>query len=189
MTRSPDNERDIIVMEVPIRARASRTMLVKGKDLPTRVMVGAPEIPGEIVFGILNRSLPQGSPVYDEACYLADGMVRLHAKPLQAGDQTSSSQAGATVGMGDLKKPLEISSPMIVAPLPPFPTAAWRVTTADLKALLVMPSAFNSFDVRDHVQKQVHAQFIVERIDSGSMVVASDPCMPGWPATVTPTLA
>jgi hypothetical protein len=185
MRRSPDGKRDVYVAGTPLQGKKSRIVLISGLGLPTKIGIGATDLPDETWLEIHNRDVGGSGLRYDTIEDIHGGMVRLHARAHQGRDQTFSPRAEATFGHGTLSQPkdeegeiMEMAEGDTVYPLG---VTAWLITDGRGKAVLVAPYQTNSDEIADIVKDHIHGEFTVENVFSGTMTAADELTAHGWP--------
>ncbi len=173
-----------------IDARRSSTVMIEGEGLPTKIGIGAPDLPFETWLSIQNRDVPSSGPQYDRVTQVRTGMLLLDTKPLQGRDQTYCGRSGITVRQGILPPDAAVPPGRIEHTEGTLPrqTYAWRVVGSQGRsAILTIGMNLTSHEVADLLTKNMKGEFHVERIDSGAMTAARDPIVPGWKLLLAPT--
>jgi len=181
MRRSPDGKRDVIEMKVPIEGRRGRVVIISGLGLPTKVGIGATDLPDEDWLAIENRGVRGGGPRYDTIETIHAGMIRLDDNPRQGTDQTFAARGGATFALGALSAPVAVEGEIMETdPLYPEGTVPWIITGERMKCLLVAPPHFNSEEIAGMVRKAMHGEFTVEMVSAGTLTAGDPLTVPGW---------
>lgn len=185
MRRSPDGKREVFEVSGALPGKRSRIVLVSGLGLPTKVGIGAYDLPDETWLKILNRDVSGTGLRYDMIEEVHGGMVRLDEMHLQGADQTMSMNAGATFGEGTRTAPCEDEGHIIEIldgdTVYPDGTSAWLVTDVRGKALLVSPYQTDSIEIAGILKDHIHGEFTVEQIWSGTMTASENLTVHGWP--------
>jgi len=182
---SPDGKRDVYVASGPLPGKRSRVVLISGMGLPTKIGIGAPDLPDETWLDIHNRDVGGTGLRYDTIEDVHGGMIRLASRHLQGTDQVMSVDAGATFGRGTLPAPSEEEGEIIEMldgdTFYPDGITAWLISDSEGKALLVAPYRTDSVEIADIVKDHIHGEFTVEQAWSGTMTAAEDLTVHGWP--------
>lgn len=186
MRKSPDGKRDVVDMRVPITGSRSRIVIISGLGLPPKIGIGAVDLPDETWLEMENRFPGASNLRYDTVETLHGGMVALDDLEddgrVKKGEHHWAARSGATFGMGLLDRPHPKPGVIEDGSMTPTDRAAWIVTTADGRSLLVAPYELDSFEIRDVIAKQIHGEFIVEMISAGSLCAVENLAVPGWKA-------
>lgn len=176
-------------MVVPIPARASGTVLIEGPGMPTKVGIGAPDLPVETWLSITNRFLPADGGAYDRVRRVHAGMLALHERPLQGPDH-HSGRHGLTIREGELgpdDRGMEEGGLEDAVGEPPDETYAWRVVdSAGRNFVLTIGAPGDSFDIADGIRRFMRGPFHVARLEAATFTAAEELAVPGWTLAVEP---
>lgn len=187
MPLTPDGEREVFELKYPVNGSRSRTVIISGLGLPTKIVVGAPDLPDETHLSISNRDRNGRAPFYDTVETIELGSVSLHAKPYQGSDQSFSAKGGALFCIGALAAPNPITGDVAFGPKIPGDKAAWLITTENSKFICVSPHSLDSYRTRDFIRRLAHGVFTVEMISAGTFTAADDHSVPGIRTITTPS--
>lgn len=187
MRRTPDGAREVVEMLVPTEGSPSKTVRITGLGLPSKIGVGAVDLPDEVWVDLCNRDL-SGNLRYDAVETVHGGMMPLHETPLQKGDQVYQSRSGCSFGDGKSAAPSRHPGEVeeVAHASPSEPTCAWIVSDARGKSLLVVPAALDSFDLVDRLAPALEGEFTVEMVTTATVTAAEAVAAPGWRVLVTP---
>ena len=180
-TRSLDGKQDVTEMLVPIPPNTNGMVLIRGDGVPTKIGVGAPDLPAETWLDITNRFV-DGAP-YTSIERVCIGVVAL-ADEIRQGRDVIAMRGGTTFGTGTMPADKVDEPGSMLDATEEFldtPTAVWLITDdAGKKYLGAFPNDADSFELRDMLVPMMKGEFSLDRVDSGTFSAAPDLAPAGW---------
>ena len=165
-------------------SKRAGVVLIRGEGLPTKVGVGALDLPEDVWIDMENRDLRSGSR-YSTVTRVRLGVVALHRRHLQGNDSTYS--VGGTIFSKGTRSPDEEVEHVGIVKLsesnfdPDGETAAWLVMDeAGKKYLMTMPYGIDSDDFVESLKRFFPGEFQVSSVSAGVYTAAEELVAPGW---------
>lgn len=189
MRKSPDGNREVIEMLVPVEGSISKTIRFSGLGLPDKIVIAEKNVDPTSLFDIVNRYADLLT--YDTYQVIRGGLTNLAKTPIQENDQTIAMRSGGTFEIGTANveklKPGEIRT---ISPddSSPGPTMSWIISTAESSYLLVAPQGLNSFDLAELLKDYLQGEYLIEMISAGIITASEAEEVPGWRLIVEPKI-
>jgi hypothetical protein len=192
-SRTPDEGRVLTMMSVPIPARASGAVLMRGPGMPTAVCVGSADLSADEWLRIVNRRIRGAG--YEEVQPIAMGMLRLDVALERHGGVYSRSTynvdcATFASGTADPSTPVPSIGDIPMTRADVGPTCCWLVTDTSGPQLLVYPCAprgpTDSVELAQDISAVMCGEFSIERLDTGVIRTADQMHVPGWALALEP---